>query len=74
MLQIRSREMGRFGNSLVLPRRIVVVLPICRAQWLCWGLQLLLESVTQEVWVQFPVLLWVSRGFGVSFPWQSLRV
>lgn len=32
VLQIRSREMGRFGNSLVLPRRIVVVLPICRAQ------------------------------------------
>lgn len=73
MLQIRSRETGRFGNSLVLPRRIVV-LPICRAQWLCCGLQLLFELVTQEVWVQFPILLWVSQGFGMSFSWQCLRL
>lgn len=66
--------MGRFGSSLVLPCRIVVVLPICRAQWLCWGPQQLFESVTQEPWVQFPVLLWGSRGFGMSFPWQRLRL
>lgn len=66
--------MGRLGNSLVLPRRIVVVLSFCRAQWLCWGPQLLFESVTQEVWVQFPILLWVSQGFGMSLPWQCLRL
>lgn len=41
----------KIWELLVLPCRIVVVLPICRAQWLCWGPQLLFESVTQEVWV-----------------------
>lgn len=66
--------MGRFGNSWSCPAGLLLFSPSAGHKWLCWRPQLLFDSVTQEVWVQFPVLLWVSQGFGMSFPWQRLRL